>query len=599
MSDKTAVVARKSLAMPAEPGSLRPRLWPAVLLLLVAMAAVAYLPATRGGFIWDDDRYVSENPSLTHPAGLRAIWLRPGATDQYYPLVFTTFWIEHRLWGTNPAGYHWVNVVLHGLNAGLLWILLRRLRLPCPWLVAAVFALHPVHVESVAWISERKNVLSGFFYLVAFLAYLRFTALGTDDEAAAAAAPATAAGGSGLGWYAIAFTAFVAALLSKTVTCSLPAVLVLVTWWHRGWPTRREWAALAPMFVVGLALALHTAQMEKQHVGASGPDWAFSSVERCLIAGRALWFYAAKLVWPHPLIFIYERWRIDAGDVSQYLYPLAWAGLIAAVAWPAVRRPRDRAARGPLVAVLVFSGTLVPALGFFNVYPMLFSFVADHFQYLASIPLICLGTAAVDAGVRWLAKRASSDGRAAGAIVGAVLLVVLGGLTWRQGHAYAGLETLWRDTIAKNPAAWMAHYNLGRLLLDEGRDAEAIACFEQTVAVSPRHVLALNNWGHLLRRQAESAAGDEAARLYGLAAEKTTLAVDSDRTRDPRIIRNLAEIHMARRDYAAAVAAYERALAAIAGHDPKRGFGQLVPDYTRALIEARRLADGPGPRPGG
>lgn len=198
---------------------------PAVLLL--ALAVCAYVPATHGGFIWDDDRYVSENPALTHPAGLRAIWLRPGATDQYYPLVFTTFWVEHRIWGTNPAGYHWVNVVLHGLNAGLLWTLLTRLGVRWPWLAAAVFALHPVHVESVAWISERKNVLSGFFYLVAFLAYLRFAPLepgegAVPDEAAVAEERAT---GSGLGWYAVAFAAFVAALLSKTVTCSLPAVI--------------------------------------------------------------------------------------------------------------------------------------------------------------------------------------------------------------------------------------------------------------------------------------------------------------------------------------------------------------------------------------
>ena len=565
-----------------------------VALLLLALTVCAYLPATRGGFIWDDDRYVSENPALTHPAGLRAIWLRPGATDQYYPLVFTTFWVEHRIWGTNPAGYHWVNVILHGLNAGLLWILLTRLGVPCPWLAAAVFAVHPVHVESVAWISERKNVLSGFFYLLAFLAYLRFSPL----EATGREEPPA---GSGLGWYAIAFVAFVAALLSKTVTCSLPAVIVLVTWWKRGWPTRREWAALVPMFVVGLALALHTAQMEKQHVGASGPDWAFTPVERCLIAGRALWFYAAKLVWPTPLVFVYPRWEIDAREAWQYLYPLGWAALLAVLGWAALSPPlplpgRPAAlrglGRGPLVAVLVFSGTLVPALGFFNVYPMLFSFVADHFQYLASIPLICLGAAAC-AG---LARRLPLP---TGRVAAAMLIATLGLLAWRQGHAYADLETLWRDTIAKNPTAWMAHYNLGRLLLDGGRDAEALGCFERTVATNPRHALGYNNWGHLLKREAEAAEGERAARLYELAAEKTALAIEHDRTRDPRIIRNLAEIHMARGDYSAAVAAYERALEAIAGYDSKGGFGRLAPEYTHALVEARRLAAAGGGQSGG
>jgi protein O-mannosyl-transferase len=132
-------------------------------LLLVVAVLIAYLPALQGGYIWDDNRYVTENPILPQPDGLAAIWTDPGATIQYYPMVFTTFWLEYRLWGLNPLGYHATNILLHALSALLLWAILRRLAVPGAWLAAALFALHPVHVESVAWVTERKNVLSGLF----------------------------------------------------------------------------------------------------------------------------------------------------------------------------------------------------------------------------------------------------------------------------------------------------------------------------------------------------------------------------------------------------------------------------------------------------
>ena len=191
-------------------------------LILVLLVLLAYAPAYRTcGFIWDDDGYVEENKTLRSTVGLREIWLRPGATPQYYPLVFTTFWVEYHLWGLRPMGYHIVNVLLHGLNSGLLWLLLRRLNVSGAWFAAAIFALHPVHVESVAWVTERKNVLSGFFCLLAFLAYLRFAPPERPEEKPA------------WRWYAVSLGLFLAALLSKTITCSLPAVLVLVYWWKR------------------------------------------------------------------------------------------------------------------------------------------------------------------------------------------------------------------------------------------------------------------------------------------------------------------------------------------------------------------------------
>jgi hypothetical protein len=195
-------------------------LWLAV--ALVALTLIAYYPAIRGGFIWDDDRYVTDNALLRSVDGLGKIWFKPGATIQYYPLVFTTFWIERHLWGLAPAGYHVVNVVLHAASAFLVYLIMRGLAVRGAVVVALLFALHPVHVESVAWITERKNVLSGLFYLAAAFVYLRANGWLTSADAR----PSPRA-------YAATLALFACALLSKTVTATLPAALLLVIWRFR------------------------------------------------------------------------------------------------------------------------------------------------------------------------------------------------------------------------------------------------------------------------------------------------------------------------------------------------------------------------------
>ena len=396
----------------------------------------------RAGFIWDDDSYVTNNTPLRTVDGLRGIWGKPGTTIQYYPLVFTSFWVEYQVWKLQPLGYHLVNVLLHALNAVLLWRVLRRLEIPGAWWAAAIFALHPVGVESVAWITERKNVLSGLFYLLAVLAYLRFRPLTAGEPARAP------------DWrlYWLALGLFVCALFSKTVTCSLPAVLLLLVWWKNGRVERRDVLALAPLFVLGAASGFMTTWMEKHSVGASGAEWALSFVQRCLVAGRALWFYTGKLFWPRHLTFIYPRWEIDASVAWQYLFPVA-----ALVVLIALWLLRSRIGRGPLVAVLFFAGTLVPALGFFDVFPFRYSYVADHFQYLACIGLISL---AVSMGTA-ICRRAGTWGRTLGMVAAAIVMLILGVSTWRQARIYQDLTTLWRDTLMKNPQCWMAHANLG------------------------------------------------------------------------------------------------------------------------------------------
>ncbi len=343
---------------------------------ILLAAAIAYIPAYSAGYIWDDDAYIVNNTVIQRPEGLKEIWTSLTVTPQFYPAVFTTFWVEHRLWGLEPAGYHAVNVGIHGIASVLVWLVLRRLGLRGAWVAGLVFAVHPVHVESVAWVTERKNTLSGMFYLMALLAYLR-----AFDIPRRLAAPRGM--GFTAGWYAVSVGLFVLALLSKTITCSLPAVIVLILWWKRPVWRWRELIPTLPMFALGLAAARLTVWVEQHHVGAKDLELGLTPAGRVLIAGRAVWFYLGKLVWPTDLTFIYEKWVIDPGVWWQWVYP---AGVVAVLAGLWVMR--GRIGKGPLVAGLCFCGTLVPALGFVDVYPMRYSWVADHFQYLASVAVV-------------------------------------------------------------------------------------------------------------------------------------------------------------------------------------------------------------------
>lgn len=431
--------------------------------LIALLTFAAYIPALRGDFIWDDDQYVTLNPTLTSLEGLKRMWTQLDATPQYYPVVFTTFWIERHLWGLNPIGYHVINVLLHVGSAILLWRVLLRLRIPGAYLAALVFALHPVHVESIAWITERKNALSGLLYFCSLACFLRFSEL---PNTGAPQRPAWK-------WYAAALLFFYGALLSKSVTASLPAAILLLLWWKRDRLTWAEVWPLVPFFAVGLAVGLTTAWLERHHVGAAKVEWGLTPVDRVLIAGRAVWFYLGKLLWPHPLIFTYSRWRIDSSAAWQYIFPIA-AVIVVAALWVL----RNRLGKGPLVAALFFGGTLLPALGFFDVFPMIFSYVADHFQYLASIGPIVLVCAILAGRLRLH----SSAARVAGA---ALVVAPLGVLTWRQGHIYRDLETLWRETLRRNDESWMGHNNLGVLFNEAGRVDEASGHFERAIEINP------------------------------------------------------------------------------------------------------------------
>ena len=444
----------------------RPWLAGAILVLLVT---IVYLPTLGNGFVSDDEYYVEHNLAIRSLQGLANIWFKLGTVEQYYPLVFSTFWVEYHLWGLDPQGYHVVNLLLHATCVVLVWRLLSRLSVPGAWLAAAIFALHPVEVESVAWVSERKNVLSCVLALGSLLAYLRFS---PPEAPGATAAEQPAARRHWLA-YALALALYVAALLAKTVTATVPAVLLVIYWWKRGRVAWRDVALTLPFFAVGLALGGITIRMEKS-LGASGEEWDFSPVDRVLMAGRVLWFYAGKLAWPHPLMLYYPRWVIDARAWWQYLFPAAAVSVIALL-WLA----RTRLGRGPLAAVLIFAGVLTPALGFVNVYTFRFTLVSDHYQYHASIALIALAAAAAVNVVRRLPQPA----RWLAPVAGVGLLLPLGLVARQRTYVYKEEFTLDADIVAKNPQCWLAQHNLGVWYREHGRYDEAVPYFRKAIEI--------------------------------------------------------------------------------------------------------------------
>ena len=444
-----------------------------VLVALCLMAVISYLPAMLwGGFVWDDLLYIKVDP-VREVSGLWQIWFSPSAIDgerHYWPLVYTTFWLEHKLWGFDPTGYHIVNVMLHLVNTLLVWHLVRRLTVPGAWVVAAVFAVHPLHVESVAWVIERKDVLSGLFYLAAMLAWMRFVEQPRR------------------GWYACSLTLYAAGLLSKSIVVTLPVALLIWHWWQQGRVTSTDLLRLVPFCVVGLVITV--GDLSFFHSMGS-PSLGYSLTERALIAARVLWFYAGKLLWPTNLAVIYPRWDIRVAD------PLAWGYLIAAVALVVVLwRFRHQLGRGPLAGALFFVVTLSPVLGFVDYGYMKYALVADRYQYLAGIGVLAVVIGAAAYGV----GRLPSLWQRGVLGVAVMVLFVLGMLTWRQASIYRDEETLNRHIIALNPQARNAHRHLGNALFKQGRYAEALDAYRVAVAQRPNHAKVHSNLGGVLNK---------------------------------------------------------------------------------------------------
>ena len=426
-------------------------------LALGLLVGICYLPAMLwGGFVWDDFIWFQSRAVLEW-SGLGDIWSWPSRIESelhYWPLTYTTFWLEHKMWGLAPAGYHVVNVLLHCFNCLLLWRLLLRLSVPGAWVAAAVFAVHPLHVESVAWVIERKDVLSGLFYLAAVLVWLRFL-----EESRP--------------WrYSLALLLFAAGLLSKSIVVTLPAALLILRWWKEGCITVRDLRRVAPFFLVALVITA----VDLYSYGSRQGSLDYSLPERMLIAARALWFYAGKLAWPTDLAVIYPRWDVSPADPWAWL-TLAGAAALAATLWLA----RHRIGRGPLAGALFFAVTLSPVLGFVYHGYMEYSLVADRFQYLSGIGAMAVLVGAAVHGAGRLPGRLKSG--AAGVMV--VLLAILGTMTWRQADIYRNGVTFFSHVVSLNPEARSAHYNLSTASMNAGCLEEALAAARIAVEKSP------------------------------------------------------------------------------------------------------------------
>ena len=481
--------------------------------VLAAMMAVAYWPALFAVFFWDDSTFITESAQMLGLSGLADIWFNPAGNEEthYWPLVYTSFWLEHKLWGFDPFGYHLVNLLLHGANTLLLWRLLVRMAVPGAWLAAALFALHPVHVEAVAWAIARKDLLASFFYLLAGACWLRYR------EAPRA------------GIYLALLAAFAAGMLSKSLTITLPAMLLVWVWWQHGRIGRQDLLQVAPVFLVGMAIAAFSLYW---FISRTFIEYEYSLPARFIIASKALWFYAGKILWPYPLSLLYPHWDVEPTRLLNWLaLPAALA--VAISLWLAQRR----IGRGPLAAALFFAITLSPVLGFANNSFIKFSFVADRYQYLASAGLITLLAAAAFVAYRRLAG--AWAGYAAQALA-ALLLAGCGLLTFQRAQLFQDEVTLYRNAVATKPGTHDAWFMLGNSLHERELREEAADAYRAAVELKPDHLGTYANLGSVLMDLERFQEAKEVLRLA-----KLHIPEDLDAVKDPyRTKRTVAGIHI-------------------------------------------------------
>jgi protein O-mannosyl-transferase len=475
--------------------------WAKYLILAVAIA-ITYSPSLMLGWIWDDDQYVTLNPLLNDASGLTKIWFDPSATPQYYPIVFSVFWSLKQIFGLEPAVFHAVNCFVHMLVAACCMRILSQLKLPAAFWIALAFGVHPIHVESVAWVTELKNVSSGLFYGLAWLAL--WPLLSRDAENAISITDQRR-------WFALGCASFLAALLCKSVTATLPAAMLVALWYVRGTLRWRDLGLMLPLFCVGALSGWNTARLEVQHVGALGADWEYGTLERFGIAAKCCLHYFANLVLPLEQIFFYPRFSVvfDGNAGIALSVCVAILILFTGLAY--------RGQRGPLAGLLFFTGSALPALGFLNVYPHRFSFVADHFVYLSSIGVLAITITALYRATELLAHR-----------VGGLKqyhlpsFVLTGLICWyslqtlRYVPVFSTQETLWTDVLKKNPACWAAMQNLGLLYVEEQRAAEAVPLLEAALAFDFDRFQTYNSLGIAYQKLGR---GDEAEEAFRTSLE--------------------------------------------------------------------------------
>lgn len=510
-------------AMPSLLDDPQVRRW-GPLVALILLTFLFLFPSIRGMYIWDDPEWLTKNTTIqSGPMGLWKVWTDPSTTPHYYPLVFTTYWLEYRQWGLGTMGpdgiirgigYHVDNLLLHIGGVLLLFHLLKGLKLPGgkagAWIATAIWAIHPMTVESVAWVAERKNVLSGVFFFGSLLFALKFFDVIREDDTSDAAAADTAGAPSekpaardpaAPRWnlYAASLALFLCAMLSKTATCFLPPAVLVLIWWRRGRVTLREIALTLPLFVMAVGFGGLTAYLESQSVGANGPEFDFTFLQRVLIAGNSIFFYIGKLFRPFPVMQIYPRWNIVARQpiTDSWLYIAPVAAVVIGIVLFLLRK---RITRGPLAAYLFFVGGLFPVMGFINYYTMIYTFVADHYQYLAGIAIIVLavevslwilrsiaGRVPVQKGFDRETEQLRFFRITAGLLFGGLILS-LGSLAFGAASLYQDSRELWDFNTKYNQSrgAFGVWHNLGDAYFVEFHDRDsAMKAYQEAVKYYP------------------------------------------------------------------------------------------------------------------
>jgi protein O-mannosyl-transferase len=524
-------------------------------LLLCCVTVIAYLPALRSGFIWDDDLLVTGNNLLKSASGLHKIWFTTEPSD-YWPVTLTAFWVQWHLWGLNAMGYHAVNVALHIVEALFLWAILRRLRIPGAFLGAFLFAVHPVNVETVAWISELKNLTAMLFFLASIWFFLGAEevaqALATAERSGDGSLPAVVENAGGTPALLLSLLCFTLGMLSKGSVAILPLILLGIIRWHRR-IDRRDLIRLAPFFVVSAVLVAVDVWFQRH--GTAEVIRTAGFLDRLPGAGAVIWFYLGKALWPGNLVFVYPEWHIRAADPRWWIPLLAAVGVTVAL-W----RSRLPWSRAMLFAWGFFCVSLLPVMGFADVYFMRYSLVADHYQHIAITGVVGL----VAAGWSGCAVAQAGRWKVGLQIVAAVVIGILACLTWRQCENYRDPKTLYMATLEKNPDAWIAHTNLGVILLGEGRLQEAIDHYNTALRLKPDLADADLDMGIALAESGRTQAG------IAYLEKAVLLKPDSYQTRY-----NLGLALIASRRFPEAIFHFERVL-------------RLKPDY---LLTDFNLAD--------
>jgi protein O-mannosyl-transferase len=477
------------------------------LLALLALVLLAYTPAFHAGFIWDDDLYVVDNPLLYLPDGWWRIWFTLEQTSQYFPLTYSLLRMGYQCWGLEPTGYHLLNISIHIGNGVLFGVVLRKLRLQGVLIATGLFLLHPVQVETVAWITEVKNLLSTFFFLLSAFFWIRWLdRLDFTDSMRAET------GRSAFRHFLPVLLCYLLALSAKTTACTFAAIMPLILWVRGNRFRRVHFYAMLPIIVAGLAAGFLSMWIEASRMLVQGPEFELSLPERLGLIARNILFYPFKLILPLKLTFSYPKWDLQPPEILLSLAGVILISLCFLGFW------KKRGEKGWIALPLAYLAILAPMLGFIDCYTFRYTYVADHYQYLAcGIVFAGIGTLLTKhmnpKVLNWLIP---------------ITLLLCAGFTWKQAAIYESKGTLWGDTLEKNPQSWMAMNNLGAWLGQNREQHRAVLLYEQALKLKPDYPEALLNmaWSHMTRGRSNEAIGmayqavqskpDEARNYYHL-----------------------------------------------------------------------------------